>query len=67
MSPVREHAEVESNNINNYFNFMNLFKSFDSGIGKNMCNNTHSSGSVDSSNPCRRRGWRLHHHGGGVC
>ncbi len=28
---------------------------------------THPSGGVDSSNPCRWRGERLHHHDGGVC
>jgi hypothetical protein len=55
MSPVREHAEVDKNIINDYFIFMNLYKSFDSGIGKNKRKDTHSSGIVDSSNPRPRR------------
>jgi hypothetical protein len=46
---------------------MNLDKSFDSGLGKNMHKSARSSGSVNSSNPHHLRGWRLHHHGGGVC
>jgi len=33
-----------------------------------MCKAAHPSGGVvGSSNPRRRRGWRLHHYGGGVC
>jgi len=46
---------------------MNLFKSFDIGIGTNMRKATHPSGGVGSSNPRRCRGWRLHHHGDGAC
>jgi len=45
---------------------MNLYKSFNSGIEKNMSKDACSSGSVDSSNSRRHRGWQLHHHGGGV-
>ncbi len=32
-----------------------------------MCKAACHSGSVDSSNPCRWRGKRLHHYSGGVC
>ncbi len=46
---------------------MNLFKSFNSGLGQYMRKAAHPSGSVESSNPCRWRGKRLHHHGGDVC
>ena len=46
---------------------MNLFKSFDSGLGKNMRKDVCPSGGVDSSNPHHQRSWRLHHRGGGVC
>ena len=46
---------------------MNLFKSFDSGLGKNMRRAARPLGGLDSSNPRRWRGWRLHHHGDGVC
>jgi hypothetical protein len=31
-----------------------------------MCKATHPSGGMDSLNPCRWRGKRLHHHGGDV-
>ena len=38
------------------------------GIGKSVRNDACSSGGIrSSSNPCRRRGWRIRHHGGGVC
>jgi hypothetical protein len=46
---------------------MNLFKSFDSGLGQNMCKAARPSGGMESSNPRRWRGKRLHHHGGDVC
>jgi hypothetical protein len=52
--------------INNYFNLLILPKSFDSGLGTNMSKAARHSDVVDSSNPCRWRGKRLHHHGGGV-
>jgi hypothetical protein len=45
---------------------MNLFKSFDSGLGQYMSKAAHPSGSMESSNPRRWRGKRLHHHGGDV-
>jgi hypothetical protein len=32
-----------------------------------MSKANHPSGGVGSSNPRRLRGWRLHHHGDGVC
>jgi hypothetical protein len=35
-------------------------KPFDDGLGKNMCMAAHPLGGLDSSNPCRWRGWRLH-------
>ncbi len=45
---------------------MNLFKSFNSGLGKYMCKAAHPLGGMESSNPRRWRGKRLHHHGGDV-
>ncbi len=45
---------------------MNLFKSFDSGLGQYMCKAACPSGGMESSNPRRWRGKRLHHHGGDV-
>ncbi len=46
---------------------MNLTKSFNNGLGKWMRKAARPSGGVDSLNPHRWRGERLHHHGGGVC
>jgi hypothetical protein len=46
---------------------MNLFKSFDSGLGQYMCKAARPSGGMESSNTRRWRGERLDHHGGGVC
>jgi hypothetical protein len=46
---------------------MNLFKSFDSDLGKYTRKAARPSGGMESSNPRRWRGERLHHHGGGVC
>ncbi len=46
---------------------MNQTKSFDSGLGMNMRKAACPLGGVVSSNPCRWRGKRLHHHVGGVC
>jgi hypothetical protein len=46
---------------------MNLFKSFDSGLGQYMHMTAHPLGGMESSNPRRWRGKRLHHHGGDVC
>jgi hypothetical protein len=46
---------------------LNLLNRFDGGIGTNMRKATHPSGGMDSSNPRRWRGKRLHHHGDGVC
>jgi hypothetical protein len=46
---------------------MNLFKSFDSGLGQYMRKAAHPSGGMESSNPRCWRGKRLHHHGGDVC
>jgi hypothetical protein len=45
---------------------MNLFKSFNSGLGQHMCKAAHPLGGMESSNPRRWRGKRLHHHGGDV-
>ncbi len=50
-----------------YTNLTNQTKSFDSGLGKYMCNAARPLGGVDSLNPHRWRGKWLHHHGGGVC
>ncbi len=48
---------------------MNLFQSFDSNRGQYMRKAACSLGGMESSNPRRWRGVRLHHHGGGggVC
>jgi hypothetical protein len=46
---------------------MNLTKPFNSSLGKLMRKAARPSGGVDSLNPRRWRGKRLHHHGGGVC
>ncbi len=43
---------------------MNLFKSFNSGLGQYMCKAARPLGGMESSNPRRWRGKRLHHHGG---
>ncbi len=53
--------------IDFYINLTNQTKPFDSGLGKNMRKAAHPSGGMVSFNPCRWRGKRLHHHGGGVC
>jgi hypothetical protein len=46
---------------------MNLFKYFDSILGQYMRKAARPSGGVESSNPRRWRGKRLHHHGDDVC
>ena len=46
---------------------MNLFKSFDSGLGKYMRTAARPLGGMESSNPPRWRGKRLHQHRGDVC
>jgi len=46
---------------------MSQTKSFDGGHGKGMHKAAHPWGGLDSSNPRRPRGWRLHHHVGVVC
>jgi hypothetical protein len=46
---------------------MNLLKPVNGGFEKGVRKATHPSGGMDSSNSRRQRGWRLHHHGGGVC
>jgi hypothetical protein len=46
---------------------LNLLNCFDGGIGKIMRKAAHPSSGMDSSNPRRWRGKRLHHHGDGVC
>ncbi len=53
--------------IDFYINLMNHFKSFNSSLRKHMSKAACLSGGVDSLNPFRWRGKRLHHHGGGVC
>jgi hypothetical protein len=45
---------------------MNLTKSFVGGLGQCMRKAARPLGSMDSSNPRRWRGKRLHHHGGDV-
>jgi hypothetical protein len=49
------------------FNLLNLLNHFDSFLVKIMHKAAHPSGGVGSSNPHRLRGWRLLHHGDGVC
>jgi len=46
---------------------MSQSKSFDGSYGKGMHKAAHPSGGVGSSNLCRQRGRRLHHHDGVVC
>jgi hypothetical protein len=46
---------------------MNLFKSFNSNLGKYMPKAARPLGGMESSNPCCWRGEWLQHHGGGVC
>ena len=46
---------------------MNLFKSFNSGLGQYMRKSTRPLGGMESSNPHRWMGKQLHHHGGDVC
>ena len=43
-----------------------LLNCFSGGIETNMRKAAHPSGGMGSSNPCRWRGERLHHHGDGV-
>ena len=63
--PIKHRSRHEL--INFYINLLNPLNRFDSSLGKNMLKAAHpSAGGVGSSNPRRRRGWRLHHHGGGV-
>jgi hypothetical protein len=49
------------------FNLVNLFKTFDSSLGQYMRKAGRPSGGMESSNPRRWRGKRLHHHGSDVC
>jgi hypothetical protein len=53
--------------IDFYINLLNLTKPFNSGLKKLMHKAACHSDGVDSLNPRRWRGKRLHHHGGGVC
>jgi hypothetical protein len=46
---------------------LNLLNRFDGGIRTNMRKAARPSSGMDSSNPRRWRGERLHHHGDGVC
>jgi len=46
---------------------MNLSNSFNSGLRQYMRKAARPLVGMDLSNPRHRRGWRLHHHGGGVC
>ncbi len=62
-----ENTQRLINLINNYFNLLILPKPFDRGLGMNMSKAAHHSDGVDSLNPRRWRGERLHHRGGGVC
>jgi hypothetical protein len=46
---------------------MNLFKSFNSDLGKYMRKAARPLSGMESSNPRRWRSEWLHHNGGGVC
>jgi hypothetical protein len=61
-----EHRDRHTN-INFYFNLQNQLNHFNGSLGTNMCKAPHHLGSVDSLNPRRWWGKRLHHHDGGVC
>ncbi len=71
LSPVDEPTSIKHRGqykyIDFYINLLNLTNPFDSSLKKWMCKAAHHSDGVDSSNPHRWRGERLHHHGGGVC
>jgi hypothetical protein len=66
-SPISIKHRGRSKYINFCINLMIQTKLFDEGHGTGMHKATHPRGGVDSSNSCRPRGWRLHHHGGVVC
>jgi len=51
--------------INFYINLLNLLNCFDGSIRTSTRKDAHPSGGVGSSNPCRWKGERLHHHGDG--
>ncbi len=55
------------NYIDFYINFLNSTKPFDSSLEKWMRKAARHLDGVDSLNPCRWRGERIHLHGGGVC
>ncbi len=69
--PVDEPTSINHrgwyNYIDFYINLLNLNKPFNNGLKKWMHKAAHHSDSVDSSNPRRWRGKRLHHHGSSVC
>jgi hypothetical protein len=61
-----------SSNIINQIGVIRIFvcywlNRFDGVLGKIMRKTAHPSGSVGSSNPRCLKGWRLHHHGDGIC
>jgi hypothetical protein len=59
---IRLNTEVSRNKLISTLN-MESFIFFDGGIGTNMRKAAHPSDGMGSSNPCRWRGERLHHHG----
>jgi hypothetical protein len=64
---ILENMQRLVNSTNNHLNLLILLKPFNRGLGRNMSKAASHSDGVDSSNPRRWRGERLHHHGGGVC
>ncbi len=66
-SPISIKHRGQHKWINFYFNLLNLLNCFNGGIRKNMRKDAHPSSGMDSSNPHRWRGKRLHHHGDVVC
>jgi hypothetical protein len=58
---------MEKSSIDFYINLLILPTPFNSGLGTNMRKAARHLDGVDSLNPRRWRGKRLHHHGGGVC
>jgi hypothetical protein len=60
------HQRASPNSLKNKEQIIKQNPSMAVGHGKGMCKAAHPSGGIDSSNPRFQRGWRLHHHGGGV-
>ena len=66
-SPISIKHRGQHKYINFYINFLSLLELFEGGLEKGIRKAARPLDDMDSSNPHRRRGWQLHHHGGGVC